>query len=106
MSLPSCRQIVVAYSIFQNGCLAGSRQKKRQLTISATRRQRERQPFDPRLHHESKCPLFPQKQTLIERVGMSALCQKQTHALQQRTIVRSLCRRAKGPIRGWSTLAP
>src|SRR5262249_27468972 len=57
-------QIVVAYSIFQNGCLAGSRHKKRQLAISAARRQRERRPSDLRLHHESKCPLFPQKRTL------------------------------------------
>jgi hypothetical protein len=24
------------------------------------------------------CPLYPQKQTLVEHVGMSALCQKQT----------------------------
>ena len=26
----------------------------------------------------SECPLDPQKRTLVERVGMSALCQKQT----------------------------
>ena len=25
-----------------------------------------------------ECPLYPQKRTLIERVGMSALCHKQT----------------------------
>src|SRR5215831_11241548 len=25
-----------------------------------------------------QCPLYPQKRTLIERVGMSALCQKRT----------------------------
>src|SRR5262249_55923501 len=25
-----------------------------------------------------RCPLYPQKRTLVERVGMSALCQKQT----------------------------
>jgi len=30
-----------------------------------------------------QCPLYPQKRTLIERVGMSALCQKQTYAVQQ-----------------------
>jgi hypothetical protein len=29
------------------------------------------------------CPLYPQKQTLVEGVGMSALCQKRTHAPQQ-----------------------
>jgi hypothetical protein len=26
----------------------------------------------------ARCPLYPQKRTLVERVGMSALCQKQT----------------------------
>jgi hypothetical protein len=30
-----------------------------------------------------QCPLYPQKRTLVERVGMSALCHKRTHALQQ-----------------------
>jgi hypothetical protein len=33
--------------------------------------------------HQSRfgqCPLYPQKRTLVERVGMSALCQKQTLA--------------------------
>jgi hypothetical protein len=30
-----------------------------------------------------ECPLYPQKQTLIERVGMSALCQKRTLAVQE-----------------------
>ena len=28
-----------------------------------------------------QCPLYPQKRTLIERVGISALCQKQTSEL-------------------------
>jgi hypothetical protein len=32
---------------------------------------------------QSPCPLTPRKQTLVECAGMSALCQKQTHALQQ-----------------------
>jgi hypothetical protein len=27
---------------------------------------------------KSRCPLYPQKRTFIERVGMSALCQKRT----------------------------
>src|SRR5262249_9209971 len=27
------------------------------------------------------CPLYPQKRTLVERVGMSALCQKRTYQL-------------------------
>jgi len=31
----------------------------------------------------ASCPLYPRKRTFIERVGMSALCQKRTHALQQ-----------------------
>jgi len=26
----------------------------------------------------TRCPLYPQKRTLVERVGMSALCQKRT----------------------------
>src|SRR5215467_14192494 len=30
-----------------------------------------------------QCPLYPQKRTLVERVVMSALCQKRTHAVQQ-----------------------
>src|SRR6516225_12302773 len=30
-----------------------------------------------------QCPLYPQKRTLEISHGMSALCQKQTHALQQ-----------------------
>ena len=36
-----------------------------------------------------ECPLYPQKRTLLERLGMSALCQKQTHAPQQKAIIRS-----------------
>ena len=31
-----------------------------------------------------RCLLYRQKRTLIERVGMSALCQKQTYAAQQK----------------------
>jgi hypothetical protein len=27
-----------------------------------------------------RCPLYPQKRTLVERSGMSALCQKRTSA--------------------------
>src|SRR5262249_17952396 len=30
----------------------------------------------------ASCPLYPQKRTLVERVGMSALCQKRTLAAQ------------------------
>jgi hypothetical protein len=33
----------------------------------------------------ARCPLFPGKQTLVKRSGMSASCQKQTLALQQKT---------------------
>jgi hypothetical protein len=29
------------------------------------------------------CPLYPQKRTFVTATGMSALCQKRTHALQQ-----------------------
>jgi hypothetical protein len=32
----------------------------------------------------ASCPLYPRKRTLIERVVMSALCQKRTHAVRQR----------------------
>jgi hypothetical protein len=31
----------------------------------------------------SRCPLFPQKRTLLSANTMSVLCQKRTHALQQ-----------------------
>jgi len=31
----------------------------------------------------AECPLYPQKRTLVERLGMSALCHKRTHAVQQ-----------------------
>src|SRR6516162_4324652 len=31
-----------------------------------------------------RCPLYPQKRTLVERIGMSAKCQKRTHAVQQK----------------------
>ena len=31
-----------------------------------------------------QCPLFPRKQTSPNAVVMPALCQKQTHALQQK----------------------
>jgi len=30
-----------------------------------------------------RCPLYPQKRTLISTAAMSALCQKRTHAVQQ-----------------------
>src|SRR6516164_290784 len=36
-----------------------------------------------------RCPLYPQKQTLIEPVGMSALCQKHAHAVHQKGPSRS-----------------
>jgi hypothetical protein len=35
-------------------------------------------PLLPNKPITADCPLYPQKQTSIERVGMSALCQKQT----------------------------
>jgi hypothetical protein len=34
-----------------------------------------------------RCPLYPQKRTSLGASGMSALCQKRTHATQQRWIV-------------------
>src|SRR5262249_16643751 len=34
----------------------------------------------------SQCPLYPRKRTLVERVVMSALCQKQTYAAQQNAL--------------------
>src|SRR5262249_57837469 len=33
----------------------------------------------------ARCPLFPRHRTWFIRVPMSALCQKRTHALQQKT---------------------
>ena len=41
-------------------------------------------------HHETlnPRPLYPQKRTSVERAAMSALCQKQTHALQQNDLNR------------------
>jgi len=32
---------------------------------------------------KSRCPLYPQKRTFAERIGMSALCHKLTHAPHQ-----------------------
>src|SRR6516162_6151658 len=42
MGPPSCRKMMIAYSVFQSGYLAGSRQKKKQLKISAAQQPRER----------------------------------------------------------------
>src|SRR5215469_11668392 len=41
MDLPSCCKIVIAYSVFQNGCLEASRHKKNHWTIGAARQLRE-----------------------------------------------------------------
>jgi hypothetical protein len=35
---------------------------------------------------KSQCPLFPRKRTLLSATWMSALCQKRTHAPQQRIV--------------------
>jgi hypothetical protein len=35
----------------------------------------------------ARCPLYPQKRTSVERVGMSALRQKRTHAVQQKGLL-------------------
>jgi hypothetical protein len=32
-----------------------------------------------------QCPLYRRRRTLVERAGMSALCYKQTHAVQRKT---------------------
>jgi hypothetical protein len=37
-----------------------------------------------------QCPLYPRKQTLVERTGMSALCQSETHALQQKRLLNDV----------------
>src|SRR5262249_26357785 len=42
------------------------------------------------LSHYGLCPLHPQKRTLVERVGMSALCQKRTHAVQHKTVFHAV----------------
>jgi hypothetical protein len=42
MNLPSCCKIVLAYSVFQNGCLEASRQKKNHLKIGSAQQQRKR----------------------------------------------------------------
>jgi hypothetical protein len=33
---------------------------------------------------QKRCPLYPRKRTSVEPVGMSALCHKRTHPLQQK----------------------
>ena len=33
-----------------------------------------------------QCPLYRRRRTLVERAGMSALCYKQTHAVQRKLI--------------------
>jgi len=42
--------------------------------------------FAPRRPSE-QCPLYPRKRTLIEPVGMSALCQKQTFCVAAKNVV-------------------
>ena len=45
-----------------------------------------------------QCPLYPQERTLVERIVMSALCQKRTHAPQQLFDARIVGKaRWKGP---------
>jgi hypothetical protein len=38
-----------------------------------------------------RCPLYPQKQTSLNTVVMSALCRKRTHALQQKAVACYVC---------------
>src|SRR5262249_24565071 len=40
---------------------------------------------------QRQCPLYPQKRTLIEHVGMSALCQKRTSARETAVVQVALC---------------
>src|SRR5262249_39375240 len=66
-------------------------------TIGQATRQEgsERALEERRVMSAIQCPLYPRKQTLELNRGMSALCQKQTHALQQNTVIRSRRRRAR-----------
>jgi hypothetical protein len=43
----------------------------------------------------ASCPLYPRKRTLLSAIAMSALCQKRTHAVQQKQPIRSPHRRWK-----------
>jgi len=45
-------------------------------------------------NRSAQCPLYPQKRTLVERVGMSAKCQKRTHALRNELNVPGRCEAA------------
>ena len=36
---------------------------------------------------QQACPLYPQKRTCAVQLGMSALCQKRTHAAQQKRLL-------------------
>ena len=54
----------------------------------------------------NQCPLYPQKQTLELIRVMSALCQKRTHAPQQKSSIRSARRHAVGRIPELSARLP
>ena len=55
----------------------------------------------------ASCPLYPQKRTLVERVGMSALCQKRTFCTAAETgAIRSPRRRGRAKIGALTSRAP
>jgi hypothetical protein len=57
------------------------RKARKKIRPRANAPSQERGGYDP-------CPLYPQKRTLELSRGMSALCQKQTHAVQQSLTLR------------------
>jgi hypothetical protein len=46
----------------------------------------------------SSCPLCPRKRTCAVQLGMSAMVQKRTHAVQQEIVIRSLRQRSAGDL--------
>src|SRR6516225_8714300 len=50
----------------------------------------------------SGCPLYPQKRTLVERVGMSAFCQKRTFRTAAEMVIQSTRLRGRVAAAGWS----
>ena len=48
------------------------------------------------------CSLYPRKRTLVPHVGMSALCQKRTYAVQQKEVIQLGRPRGRATAAGWS----
>ena len=42
-----------------------------------------------------RCPLYPQKQTFVAAIGMSALCQKQTKCNATKRVLTVTAQRSK-----------